>query len=305
MIATLIEALQFGFMRNALLAGVLVSVACGIIGTYVVVKRIVFISGGIAHAAYGGIGLGYFARYMIMPALFAETAAALDPRPGYWPLVGAILFSLLAAGLMGWIQRHTRQRADTIIGVLWAIGMAIGIVLIDLTAGYKVDLMSYLFGSILAVEQTELWFIAGLDVLVLIVVALFYKELLAVSFDETFATIQNVPVGAIYGLLLAMIALTVVMLMRVVGLIMVIAMLTIPPAIAGRLVKGIRPMMAVSILLGMLFTFVGLWLSYAWNLTSGASIILVAGAGYLLSLIPWRRRHEEPTDRVLLDAPGQ
>jgi zinc transport system permease protein len=289
MIAALLEALQFTFMRHALLAGLLVSVACGLIGTYVVVKRIVFISGGIAHAAYGGIGLGYYFKYMILPVLFAGSAAARDPRPGYWPLLGAIIFSLLAAAIMGWIQRRTRQRADTIIGVLWAIGMAVGILLVDLTQGYKVDLMSYLFGSILAVERTELLVIAGLDVLVVGLVALFYKELLAVSFDETFATVQNVPVGGIYGLLLGMIALTVVMLMRVVGLILVIAMLTIPPAIAGRLVKGIVRMMILSALLGVLFTTVGLGLSYTWNLTSGASIILVAGAGYLLSLAPWHR----------------
>jgi zinc transport system permease protein len=289
MIAALLEALQFTFMRHALLAGLLVSVACGLIGTFVVVKRIVFISGGIAHAAYGGIGLGYYFKYMILPVLFAGSAAARDPRPGYWPLLGAIIFSLLAAAIMGWIQRRTRQRADTIIGVLWAIGMAVGILLVDLTQGYKVDLMSYLFGSILAVERTELLVIAGLDVLVVGLVALFYKELLAVSFDETFATVQNVPVGGIYGLLLGMIALTVVMLMRVVGLILVIAMLTIPPAIAGRLVKGIVRMMILSALLGVLFTTVGLGLSYTWNLTSGASIILVAGAGYLLSLAPWHR----------------
>lgn len=286
----MIDALQFTFMRHALLAGLLVSIACGLIGTYVVVKRIVFISGGIAHAAYGGIGLGYYVKYMVVPVLFAGSAAARDPRPGYWPLLGAILFSLAAAALMGHIQRRTRQRADTIIGVLWAIGMAIGIVLVDLTRGYKVDLMSYLFGSILAVERVELLVIAGLDVLVVALVALFYKELLAVSFDETFATVQNVPVGGIYALLLGMIALTVVMLMRVVGLILVIAMLTIPPAISGRLVRRIVPMMALSALLGVVFTTVGLWLSYAWNLTSGASIILVAGAGYLLSLLGPRRR---------------
>ncbi len=286
----MIDALQFTFMRHALLAGLLVSIACGLIGTYVVVKRIVFISGGIAHAAYGGIGLGYYVKYMVVPVLFAGSAAARDPRPGYWPLLGAILFSLAAAALMGHIQRRTRQRADTIIGVLWAIGMAIGIVLVDLTRGYKVDLMSYLFGSILAVERVELLVIAGLDVLVVALVALFYKELLAVSFDETFATVQNVPVGGIYALLLGMIALTVVMLMRVVGLILVIAMLTIPPAISGRMVRRIVPMMALSALLGVVFTTVGLWLSYAWNLTSGASIILVAGAGYLLSLLGPRRR---------------
>ena len=297
MIASLLEALQFGFMRNALLAGLLVSLACGIIGTFVVVKRIVFISGGIAHAAYGGIGLGYYIKFMVVPTLFAGSAVAADPRPGYWPLLGAVVFSLVSALLMGYIERRTRQRADTIIGVLWAIGMAIGIILVDLTRGYKADLMSYLFGSILAVEQLELIIIAGLDALVLVLVTLFYKELLAVSFDETFATVQNVPVGAIYALLLGLIALTVVMLMRVVGLILVIAMLTIPPAISGRFVRRIVPMMALSALLGVLFTTVGLWLSYAWNLTSGASIILVAGVGYLLSLLrpSWGTRRRTRT----------
>ncbi len=294
MIQSLLEALQFSFMRNALAAGVLVSVACGVIGTFVVIKRIVFISGGIAHAAYGGIGLGYFARYSLLPLLLAGSAVTSDQRPGWWPLLGAVLFSLLAAVIMGLIQRRTRQRADTVIGVLWAIGMAVGVVFVDLSKGYKADLMSYLFGSILAVERGELLIILGLDVVIVILVTLFYKELLAISFDETFATVENVPVDAIYIVLLCLIALTVVMMMRVVGLIMVIAMLTIPAAIAGRFVKDMKQMMVGSIVLGMLFTVIGLWLSYAWNLTSGASIILVAGLAYLISLaLPplWRRRH--------------
>lgn len=293
MIRALLEAFQFSFMRNALAAGVLVSIACGIVGTFVVIKRIVFISGGIAHAAYGGIGLGYFARYSLLPLLLAGSAVIGDQRPGWWPLLGAVLFSLLAAVIMGLIQRRTRQRADTVIGVLWAIGMAVGVVFVDLSKGYKVDLMSYLFGSILAVERGELLIILGLDVVIVVLVTLFYKELLAISFDETFATVENVPVDAIYIVLLCLIALTVVMMMRVVGLIMVIAMLTIPPAIAGRFVKDMKQMMIGSIVLGMLFTVVGLWLSYAWNLTSGASIILVAGLAYLISLaLPplWRRR---------------
>ena len=281
----MIEALQFDFMRNALLAGVFVSIACGVIGTFVVIKRIVFISGGIAHAAYGGIGLGYYFKYAVLPVLLTDTALAqLDPRPGYYPLAGAILFSLVAAVAMGWVQRKTRQRADTIIGVLWAIGMAIGIIFVDLTAGYKADLMSYLFGSILAVQPSELFIILGLDVVIILLAALFYKELLAVSFDETFATVENVPVDVIYIVLLCMIALTVVMMMRVVGLIMVIALLTMPAAISGQFVKDMKRMMALASILGILFTTTGLWLSYTWNLTSGATIILVSGAGYLLSL---------------------
>ena len=186
----MIDALQFDFMRNALLAGVLVSVACGIIGSLVVVKRIVFVSGGIAHAAYGGIGLGYFLHIN--------------------PVLGAVGFSIAAALGMGAVQRRTRQRADTIIGVLWAIGMAIGIIFVDLTAGYKADLMSYLFGSILTVPTGDLLIMLVLDLLIIGLVTLFYKELLAVSFDETFAAVENVPVDLIYMLLMCMVAFTVV-----------------------------------------------------------------------------------------------
>jgi len=281
----MIEALQFGFMRSALLAGVFVSIACGVIGSFIVIKRMVFISGGIAHAAYGGIGLGYYFKYSVLPAILTESAFAhLDPRPGFYPLASAILFSLISAVAMGLVQRRTRQRADTIIGVMWAIGMAIGIIFVDLTPGYKVDLMSYLFGSILAVQPGELFIIVGLDIVIVLLVVSFYKELLAVSFDETFAMVENVPVDAIYIVLLCLIALTVVMMMRVVGLIMVIALLTMPAAISGQFVRDMKRMMALASALGIIFTTVGLWLSYSWNLTSGATIILVSGAGYLLSL---------------------
>jgi zinc transport system permease protein len=264
MINVIIEAFQFTFMRNALAAGLLVSVACGIIGTYVVVNRIVFISGGIAHAAYGGIGLGYFLNIN--------------------PIFGAIGFSLAAALGMGAVQRKTKERADTIIGVMWAIGMAIGIILIDRSEGYKSDLMSYLFGSILSVPASDLILMAVLDGVIILLVTLFFKELQAISFDETFTTLQNVPVNAIYMLLLSMIAITVVMMMRVVGLIMVIALLTIPAAISSMHVRSLKSMMLLSSLLGMVFTVAGLWISYSWNLTSGATIILVSGIAYILSI---------------------
>lgn len=260
----MIAALQFEFMRNALLAGLLASVACGVIGAFVVLNRIVFISGGIAHAAYGGIGIGYFF--------------------GFNPVLGAVGFSLLSALGMGLIQHRTRQRADTLIGVLWAIGMAIGIILIDLTPGYKADLLSYLFGSILAVPTGDLWLMLALDVVIIGLVTLFYKELLAISFDETYATVANVPVGALSLLLIGLIALTVVMLMRVVGLILLIALLTIPAAIAGQFVRDLRAMMILASGLGMVFTTTGLWLSYTFNLTSGATIILVSAVAFLLSL---------------------
>ena len=265
MMQGILDAFQFEFMRNALAAGLLVSIACGIIGSYVVVNRIVFISGGIAHSAYGGIGIGYYF--------------------GFNPVVGAILFSLISAFSMGFVQRKTRQRTDTIIGVMWAVGMAIGILFIDKTEGYKVDLMSYLFGSILTVPPGTLWLMFILDLIILVLVVAFYKELLAMSFDETFARIRNVPVDALYYMLLGMIAVTVVMLMRVVGLILVIALLTIPAAISNQWVKNLKTMMVMASILGMLFTTLGLFLSYWLNLTSGATIILMSGTVYLLSAL--------------------
>jgi zinc transport system permease protein len=260
----MLEALQFEFMRNAIAAGILVSIACGIVGTLVVVNRIVFISGGIAHAAYGGIGIGYFFRFS--------------------PVVGAIFFTFFSALGMGFLQRRVRERADTLIGVMWAIGMAIGIIFIDLTPGYKADLMSYLFGSILTVPRTDLWIMLGIDILIITLVSIFYKELLAISFDETFTVIRNIPVETIYLGLMGMTALTIVAVMQVVGLIMVIALLTIPAAISAQFVKDMKKMMVLGSCLGIIFTLIGLSLSYYLNLTSGATIILVSAIGYLLSL---------------------
>ncbi len=267
---TMLEIFQYGFMRNALAAGVLVSFACGIIGTYVVINRIVFLSGGIAHAAYGGIGLGYFL--------------------GVNPVIGAIAFSLISSLGMGMVHRKTGQRSDTIIGVMWAIGMALGIIFLDMSPGYKADLMSYLFGSILAVPNSDLIIMLVLNFIILMLVALFYRELQAISFDETFAFVVNVPVDRLYLMLVCLIGLTVVMTMRIVGLIMVIALMTMPPAIAGLFVKDMKRMMVLSVGLSILFTFIGLLLSYYLNLTSGATIILVSGVAYLISFLIQKRR---------------
>ncbi len=261
----MIEALQFEFMRNALMAGLLASVVCGIMGTLVVVNRIVFLSGGIAHAAYGGIGLSLFFG---------------------WPyFVGTMGFSLAAAMVMAAISLGARHRADTIIGVVWAVGMAIGIVFTDLTPGYNVDLMSYLFGSILSVAGPDLILMVAIGMLIILLVAFYYQDLLALSYDEEFARIRGVPVNGLYFALIALLALTIVMVIQIVGLILVIALLTIPPFIVEKHAKTLVQMMVGSSLLGMLFTIGGLWLSYAFNLTSGAAIILVAGGVFFLSLM--------------------
>jgi zinc transport system permease protein len=270
----MLEVIQKEFMQNALLAGLLISIASGIIGSFVVVNRIVFIAGGIAHAAYGGVGMGFFL--------------------GFNPVLGASAFSLMAALTMGWVQRKTQLRQDTVIGMLWAIGMAIGVIFIDLTPGYTANLSSYLFGSILAVSRRDLWIMLALNIIIVILVALFYKELLAISFDETFATVRNVPVNGLYLMLMGIIALTAVMLMQVVGIILLIALLSMPAAIANLYVKDLKKMMLLASLLCMIFTTAGLWLSYVLNFTSGATIVLCAAIAYLASLgINFLRRYRQ------------
>jgi zinc transport system permease protein len=259
----MLEALQYEFMRNALMAGLLAAVACGIVGVYVVVKRIVFISGGIAHTSFGGIGLGYFL--------------------GINPIIGALVFSLASGLAIGGITRKTRLPADTAIGILWALGMALGVVFIALTPGYAPDLMSYLFGNILTVPFSDILLMLALDVVIISIVVTFYKEYLILSFDEEYATAIGMPVEKLYLLLLAMIALTVVVLIRVVGMILVIALLTFPAAMARQYTHNMKTMMLLSVLFGFLFTLGGLWLSYELKLPSGATIILLGGMVLALS----------------------
>jgi zinc transport system permease protein len=261
----MIEALQFGFMQHALVAGLLASVICGIMGTLVVVNRIVLLSGGIAHAAYGGIGLAF---YFGLPYL-----------------LGTLGFSLVAAMLMATVSLKAKHRTDTIIGVIWALGMALGIILIDLSPGYNVDLMSYLFGSILTVPASDLLIMLIAGVLIALAVAYYYKDLLALSYDEEFAQIRGVPVKRLYFILIGMLAVTIVLVIQVVGLILVIALLTIPPFIAEKYTKSLVQMMVWSCLLGVFFTTTGLWLSYRYNLTSGATIIMVSGIAFFVSLL--------------------
>lgn len=261
----MVDALQFEFMRNALAAGLLASVICGIMGTLVVVNRIVFLSGGVAHAAYGGIGLAFYFNWPYLPC--------------------TIGFSLFAAFLMAAVSHTAKHRADTIIGVIWALGMASGIILMDLTPGYHVDLMSYLFGSILTVPRSDLVIMLIIGGGMTILAAYYYQDLLAMSYDEEFARIRGVPVRMLYFGLIGMLAVTIVLVIQVVGLILVIALLTIPPFIVEKYVKSLVQMMIASSCLGAVFTVTGLWLSFRYNLTSGAVIIMVAGVAFLISLL--------------------
>ena len=256
MIDSFVQALQFEFMQHALLAGFLVSFAAGIIGSLIVVNRMVFLAGGIAHTSYGGIGL---AVYFGLPIF-----------------LGASVFAVGAALIIAILTFKNRHRMDTFIGLIWAVGMAVGVILVDLTPGYNVDLMSYLFGSILAVSSEDLYFMAALLGLILLVVTFRYRDILAVSYDSEYAALRGVNVKFFYTLILVLSALSVVIAIKVVGLILVIAMLTIPVYIAEKLSSSLFSMMFLSGTIATLFTLVGLWISYAYDLTSGASIIIVS-----------------------------
>ncbi|MGE4291222.1 MAG: metal ABC transporter permease [Desulfovibrio sp.] len=252
----MISLFSFDFMQNALLAGVLASVACGLIGSLVVVNRMVFLAGGIAHAAYGGVGLAFFMGWPALPCTLGFTAGA----------------SLL----MGAVTRTSGERTDTVVGVLWAAGMATGIILIDLSPGYAADLMSFLFGSILAVPALDLWVMLGLDIVVTALTLFFYKDLLAMSFDAEFAAARGVPVTFLHYLLPLMTALCVVMIVRVVGLILVIALVTIPPYLAERRARSLGGMMVRACGWSLFFCTAGLLASARFDITSGACIIAVA-----------------------------
>ncbi|MBW2194669.1 MAG: metal ABC transporter permease [Deltaproteobacteria bacterium] len=251
------------FLQNAVVAGLLASVACGVMGTYVVVRRIVFISGGISHAVLGGMGIAYYYSYN--------------------PLHGAVIASLIAALVIGFVSLRYHQYEDTIIGAIWSIGMAIGILFIYKTPGYNVDLMSYLFGNILMVGTQRLQILGFLDIIIVVSVILLYKRFLAVCFDEEYSQLQGIGVLGTYLLLLCLIALTVVILIQVVGLILVIALLTLPAATSRHYTSSLGQMMILASILGAVFTTSGLIVSYGLDLPAGATIIVIAGIVYLLA----------------------
>jgi zinc transport system permease protein len=261
----MIEALSYEFMQNAVIAGIIVSLISGIIGSLVVVNRMVFLAGGIAHAAYGGIGVALFSGIPIF--------------------LGTTLFAVVAALFMAFVTIKQKEKMDIFIGLIWAVGMAIGIILIDLTPGYNVDLMSYLFGSILAVNREDLIYMSGLFVVILFVVTFWYRAILAVSYDSEYAQLCGINVKFFYTLMLVLSALSVVIAIKIVGLILVIALLTIPIYIAQNLSSSLYAMMISSGLIATFFTLTGLWLSYAFDLTSGACIILVAAFSLILFML--------------------
>jgi zinc transport system permease protein len=264
------------FLRFAIIAGIASSFASGIIGSLVVVKRIVSISGSIAHSVLGGMGLCVF----------------LADRFGWHfllPLHGAIVAGLLSALLIGWIHMRYREREDTVIALIWATGMSLGVIFLALTPGYNIELLNFLFGNILWVSRQDILFLLSLDLLLLTSVALFYPRFLAICFDEEQAALQGLRVQSLYLFLLCLVALSVVLLIQIVGAILVIAMLAIPAAIATTFTFRLSTMMLIATGLGILLNFFGMYISYTWNWPSGATISLLAALAYMLSLLRKKR----------------
>lgn len=275
----ILDPLSFPFFQRALAAAVLASVACGVVGTYVVVKRISSISGGLSHAAFGGVGLGYLL--------------------GIDPMIGATAFAVACGIGIGMAERKLHSGLDTLIAMVWAVGMALGILFISLTPGYAPDLLSYLFGSLLFVPDRYVWFVALLDLSILVIVRLFYKEFQAVAFDEPYATVTGLPVAGVTLGLLVLISLAVVTLIKVVGVILVIALLTIPAAIARPWSSTLGRMMFLAAFLGVCCSAGGLYLSYwlsdryAVQAPTGPLIILLAVTLYGLSSLARRLTRRE------------
>ncbi len=260
------------FLRWALFSGLAACVASGVVGTYVVIKRVVFISGSIAHSVLGGIGF----------ALWLKRAQ------GYtWiePIYGAIVAALLSAMLLGWVHLHYRQREDSIIAALWSIGMAFGVMFIAFTPGFNIELSDFLIGNIMWTSFADFITICVLDVLVLGLVLLYHKKFLVLCFDEDQAKLQGLSVNALYLLLLSLIALTVVLLVHIVGIILVITMLTIPATIANLFVHRLSKMMFWAVILGALFCVLGMVIAYYANAPAGATIALLAGLSYIVALL--------------------
>jgi zinc transport system permease protein len=267
------------FLLTGLAAGLLASLACGVIGPYVVTRRIVFLSGAIAHMAVGGIGA----------ALFLMT---VFPQAFGWmqPIHGAMVFSLAAAVLIGFIHQRVTERMDTLIGALWAVGMAVGIMLIKFTPGYHTELMSYLFGNIVYVSWADVRLMAVLDVVILATVVIWHKRLLAICLDQQQAELQGINVLGTNIVLLCLVALTVICLTQVVGLILVIALLSLPAATASHHVSRMGPMVLVSTALCAVITTVPRMAVYGTPISAESAIVLAAGGVYLLSVLISRLR---------------
>ncbi|MGF1585038.1 MAG: metal ABC transporter permease [Bacteroidales bacterium] len=257
------ELFQYRFFTNALLASLFTSINCGIIGTYIVTRRLVFISGGITHASFGGIGLGYFL--------------------GFNPILSAIIFSVFSALGIEFLAKKAEIREDSLIGIFWSFGMAMGIIFIFLTPGYAPNLMGYLFGSLLTVTSFDIRMMIGLTIMITGFFLLFYKVILFISFDQEYAKTHRAPVQFINYMLIILVAITIVLSIKVAGIILVISLLTIPQTIANLFTRSFKHIIWLSVVIAFLGAFTGLVLSYSFNIPSGATIIISLVIAFILA----------------------
>lgn len=261
----MLEILTYEFMQNALISAILVSIITAIIGSLIVVNKMVFLSGGIAHSAYGGIGIAIFYSLPV--------------------LLSASIFSVVVTVIIAMLSYSKRENLDIIIGLMWAIGMSFGILLVDLTPGYNSDLMSYLFGSLMAVSNNDITYMIVLLLAIILILVLFFRDILAVSYDSEYAKLKGVKTKFFYTLILLLASLSIVISIKVVGLILIIALLTIPIYIAQRYCSNLFTMMILSAILSTIFSLLGLYISYEYDLSSGPSIILISSVVLFLIFI--------------------
>lgn len=262
----MLEALtRYTFLQNALLAGILASIICGVIGVIITEKKLLIMSGGIAHTAYGGVGLGYLL--------------------GFEPIIGAGIFSVAAALIIGTVRRKNTSHSDIIISLLWSLGMALGIAFTGLMSGYPPDMNSYLFGNILAVTKVDINIMLLLTFIVILAVVTFFNDWKAFLFDSNFSKVSGIKTGLLEYLLLILTALSIVSLIRVVGIILVIALLTAPAACAALLSKTLKSRIIIAIILSAVFCTSGLTLSYYFGIASGAAIVFISVIFYFILLL--------------------
>lgn len=275
---TFLEAIfSHSILQYALLATLFASIASGIVGSFVVIKRLAFISGGIAHSILGGIGFSVWLKSTLGITWLS-------------PLVGALIAGWISAIILGWIHLNYREREDSVIAAIWSVGLALGVLFMATSPGPKIELGNYLVGNILWVTQTELWLLAGLNILIIAIVALYYNKLITLCFDEAQAKLQGVNTKILYMLLLLLIATTVVLMMQIVGAILVITMLVVPATMANLFSRCLPWMMGLAIVMNMLFCYFGIFTAYTFSLPAGASIALIAGLVYVFTLLAKRRR---------------
>ena len=261
----ILELLHYTFFRHALLGSLFASIACGIIGTYIVTRRLVFISGGITHASFGGIGLGLYA--------------------GISPLLSAAVFSVLSAFGVEWLSKRKDMREDSAIAVFWTFGMAVGIIFSFLAPGFTPDLSAFLFGNILTITPTDIWMLATLSVLLILFFTLFLNPIIYIAFDREFARSQRIPVAIFEYLLMMFIALTIVSCLRMVGIVLAISLLTLPQTTANIVTHSFKRTIWLSIAIGYIGCLGGLVISYKLDVPSGAAIIFFSILVYALSKV--------------------